>query len=63
MEHDVLCCSVCVAVGHRGCMDVLYIPQAAIGIESSFELLEVNVTYSANQLGFERSVNCYEDDL
>lgn len=40
-DHDELCCSVCVAVAHRGCNDVTYIPEAAVGIESSLELLEV----------------------
>ncbi|XP_060604855.1 uncharacterized protein LOC132757557 [Ruditapes philippinarum] len=40
-DHDELCCSVCVAVGHRACKDVIYIPQAAAGVESSMELLEV----------------------
>lgn len=40
-DHDELCCSVCVAVGHRACSDVVYIPQAAVGVESSIELLEV----------------------
>lgn len=40
-DHDELCCSVCVAVGHRKCSDVVYIPQAAVGVESSLELLEV----------------------
>jgi hypothetical protein len=40
-DHDELCCSVCVAVGHRACKDVVYIPQAAAGVESSMELLEV----------------------
>ena len=39
-DHDELCCSVCVAVAHRGCKDVTYIPEAAVGIESSLELLE-----------------------
>ncbi|WAR30670.1 TRI33-like protein, partial [Mya arenaria] len=40
-DHDELCCSVCVAVGHRTCSDVVFIPRAAVGIESSLELLEV----------------------
>ena len=40
-DHDEICCSVCVAVAHRGCNDVTYIPEAAVGIESSLELLEV----------------------
>ncbi|KAH3796221.1 hypothetical protein DPMN_149789 [Dreissena polymorpha] len=40
-DHDELCCSVCVAVSHRSCADVVYIPQAAVGVESSLELLEV----------------------
>ncbi|XP_053381649.1 E3 ubiquitin-protein ligase TRIM71-like [Mercenaria mercenaria] len=40
-DHDELCCSVCVAVGHRSCSDVVYIPQAATGVESSIELLQV----------------------
>ena len=40
-DHDELCCSVCVAIAHRGCKEVTYIPEAAVGIESSLELLEV----------------------
>ncbi|KAL4219228.1 Transcription intermediary factor 1-alpha [Mactra antiquata] len=40
-DHDELCCSVCVAVSHRSCHDVVYIPQAANGVESCLELLEV----------------------
>ncbi|XP_045173260.2 uncharacterized protein LOC123534869 [Mercenaria mercenaria] len=46
-EHDLLCCTVCVAVDHRSCKGVDFIPKVAEGIMKGQEQVETKASLDA----------------
>ncbi|XP_053385638.1 uncharacterized protein LOC128546137 isoform X2 [Mercenaria mercenaria] len=37
-DHDEVCCPACIAIKHRACVNVDYLPDVAKGIQKSAEL-------------------------